>query len=32
MNSAAMKIATAMFPRFNSSGKSTCGVRRSINR
>ena len=32
MNSAAMKIATAMFPRFNSAGKSTSGVSRSMTR
>src|SRR5215208_4624548 len=30
--SAATKIATAMLPRLSSSGKSTCGVRRSITR
>src|SRR6478672_6926233 len=29
---AAMKIATATFPRCSSAGKSTCGVRRSIVR
>ena len=30
MNSAAMKIATAMLPRFSSCGKSTSGVSRSM--
>jgi hypothetical protein len=28
MNSAAMKIATAMLPRLSSAGKSTSGVSR----
>src|SRR5687767_6103214 len=32
MKSAPMKIATAMLPRFSSSGKSTCGVAKSISR